>query len=108
SMLRYVLINAAHTVIKYSNKMRKKYLSLVRRVGRNRAIVAIARVLLETIYVMLTREEEFVDRIDDLTDRKMKSMSERAKHEVKGRDLADAIKLIRGERIQKVTKGNFS
>jgi len=27
---------------------------------------------------------------------------------VKGRDLADAIKLIRGERIQKVTKGNFS
>ena len=108
SMLRYVLINAAHTVIKYSNKMRKKYLSLVRRVGRNRAIVAIARVLLETIYVMLTREEEFVDRIDDLTERKMKSMSERAKHEVRGKDLDEAIKFIREERIQKVTKGNFS
>ncbi len=108
SMLRFILLNEAHTVLNYSNKMKKKYLSLVRRVGKNRAIVAIARVLLETIYTMLTEEKEFVDKIDNLTEKKMNSMSKMAKHEVKGRDLDEVIKLIREERIQKVTKENFS
>ena len=41
SMLRFILVNAAHSVIKYSDRMKKKYLSLVRRLGKNRAIVAI-------------------------------------------------------------------
>jgi hypothetical protein len=35
--------------------MKMKYLSIVRRTGRNRAIVAIARILVETIYVMLSK-----------------------------------------------------
>ncbi len=38
SMLRFIMVNAAHTVIKFSNRMRNKYLSLVRRIGKNRAI----------------------------------------------------------------------
>jgi len=50
SMLRYLLIIAAHTIIKYSKKMKKKYLSLVRRIGKSRAIVAISRILAETIF----------------------------------------------------------
>jgi len=41
SMLRYLLVIAAHTVIKYSKKMKNKYLSLVRRIEKNRVIVAI-------------------------------------------------------------------
>ena len=78
SMLRFILVNAAHSVVKYSDRMRRKYLSLVRRLGRNRAIVAIARILIETIYTMLKKGEHFVDQIDTLTERKMKSMRSRA------------------------------
>jgi transposase len=78
SMLRFILVNAAHSVVKYSDRMRRKYLSLVRRLGKNRAIVAIARILLETIYTMLKKGEHFVDQIDTLTARKMASMRSRA------------------------------
>ncbi|MFG1555421.1 MAG: IS110 family transposase [Thermoplasmataceae archaeon] len=55
SMLRFILVTAAHSLIKYSRKMKMKYLSIVRRTGRNRAIVAIAGILVETIYVMLSK-----------------------------------------------------
>ena len=78
SILRFIMVNAAHSVVKYSDRMRRKYLSLVRRLGRNRAIVAIARILIETIYTMLKKGEHFVDQIDTLTERKMKSMRSRA------------------------------
>ena len=77
SMLRFILVNAAHSVVKYSERMRRKYLSLVRRLGKNRAIVAIARILIETIYTMLSRGTEFIDRIDPLTERKMVAMRSR-------------------------------
>ena len=78
SMLRFILVNAAHSVIKYSERMKSKYLSLVKRLGKNRAIVAIARILIETIYTMLTNDTEFIDRIDALTERKMAAMRSRA------------------------------
>ena len=78
SLLRFIMVNAAHSVIKYSEKMRKKYLSLVRRLGKNRAIVAIARILLEIIYTMLKKGEDFVDKIEPLTERKKAAMMSRA------------------------------
>ena len=46
SMIRFILVTAAHVTIRYSKKMKAKYLSLVRRLGKNRAIVAIARFIL--------------------------------------------------------------
>lgn len=95
SMLRFFLVTAAHIVIKYSNIMRKKYLSIVRRVGKNRAIVAIARILLEAIYVMLSKGIAFIDEIDKLTDRKMRAMSERSRRPVESMKLDEAIKLIK-------------
>ena len=79
SMLRFVLVNASHTAIKRSMKLRSKYMSIVRRVGRNRAIMAIARILAELIFTMLKNNKEFIDKIDSLTERKMKSMAEKAK-----------------------------
>lgn len=97
SMLRFVLVTAAHTVVKYSKRMKQKYLCIVRRPGKNTAIVAIARILLETIYAMLSRNMEFVDSIDTLTERKMKGMSERSKNPERTAKLDDAIKLIREE-----------
>ena len=92
------MVNAAHTVIKYSKIMKNKYLSLVRRVGKNRAIVAIARILLERIFIMLTRGEKFIDSVDMLTERKIKSMEEKAmeaKREARNPDIQRTIKLIK-------------
>ena len=53
SMLRFILVNCAHTFVKYSARFKKKFNSIVRRLGKSRAIVAIARILAETIYRML-------------------------------------------------------
>ena len=108
SMLRFILVNAAHVVIKYSRKMKSRYLSLVGRLGRNRAIVAIARILLEIIYTMLKKGEDFVDQIDALTERKMKSMKERAKNPSRIRNVEEAIRYIREERIKGPPKELFS
>jgi len=58
--------------------MKNKYLSLVRRIGKNRAIVAIARILAETIFTMLKKDVDFVDEIISLTKKKVKKMIERA------------------------------
>ena len=99
-MLRFILVNAAHVVIKYSRKMKNRYLSLVRRLGRNRAIVAIARILIETIYTMLKKGEDFVDQIDTHAERKMKSMKERAKNPSGIKDVEEVITYIREERIK--------
>jgi transposase len=108
SMLRFILVNAAHVVIRYSKRMKNKYLSLVRKLGRNRAIVAIARILLETIYTMLKKGVDFIDQIDTLTERKMKSMKERAKNPSKVKNVEDVIKYIREKRIKDSSKELFS
>jgi len=95
SMLRFILVNADHLVIKYSKKMKSKYLSIVRRPGKNRSIVAIARNLLEIIYTMLKKGEDFVDNMDGLTERKIKSMQARSMnpgHVRKLEDLLDSVK----------------
>ena len=42
----------------------KKYPSMLRRLGRNRAIVAIARLLVEIIHTMLFRGQEFIDNLN--------------------------------------------
>ena len=78
SMLRFIMVTAAHSIIKYSDRLKRKYLSIVKRLGKNRAIVAIVRILIETIYTMLKNGTEFIDRTDALTERKMVSMRSRA------------------------------
>ncbi len=75
-MLRFILVNCAHTVVKYSARFKKKYNSIVRSSGKSRAIVAIARILAETIYTMLSRRSRFVDEIDSLTEKKIRAMEE--------------------------------
>ena len=101
SLLRFILVTAAHSVIKYSDRMRKKYLSIVRRIGKNRAIVAIARILLETIYSMLVNGKEFIDKIDELTQRKMvqmRSKSMRKSKNPKIEDIINDLMVVRRER----------
>ena len=98
SMLRYILVLAAHSLIKYSKKMRKKYLGIVHRLGKNRSIVAIARLLIEIIFTMLTRHEKYEDENDALTERKIRSMSMRAKKE-RPKINFTAVKLLKEEKI---------
>ncbi|MCL4328951.1 MAG: IS110 family transposase [Candidatus Thermoplasmatota archaeon] len=95
SMLRFILVNAAHSVIRYSRRMRSKYLSLVRRVGKYRAVVAIARHLLEVIYTMLTGRVEFMDSIDSLTEKKKAAMSARSRNPHRIRELEESIRILR-------------
>ncbi|MGC8630762.1 MAG: hypothetical protein ACP5T1_07270, partial [Thermoplasmata archaeon] len=71
-----VLVTAAHTLIKISKRFRDFYLRIVRRVGKNRAIIAVARKLAEIIYVMLKKKEEYQEdeNISKLYYRKIKTM----------------------------------
>ena len=108
SMLRFVLVTASHTAIKKSKKLRAKYLNIVRRVGRNRAIVAIARILSELIYTMLKNNTEFVDKIDSLTERKIKSMSQKAMNAKISDSIAQSVKIIREKSLTKSPEYPFS
>ena len=100
SMLRFILVNAAHIVIKHSKRLKSKYLSIVRRIGKKRAIVAIARILLEMIYTMLKKGEDFVDEIDALTERKMNSMRVRAQNTSLIKKLDEVMNFIKKKRIR--------
>ncbi|MEM3193165.1 MAG: IS110 family transposase, partial [Candidatus Parvarchaeota archaeon] len=95
SMLRFVLVTASHTAVKRSKKLRSKYMNIVRRVGKNRAIVAVARILAELIYSMLKNCTEFVDRVDSLTERKMRAMSLSAKNAKTPDSVVQSVKLLR-------------
>ena len=85
--------------------MRKKYLSPVRRLGKNRAIVAIARILLETIYTMLKKGEHFVDQIDTLTERKIASMRSRAVKPSQTITLEDRMNELRNVQKERLKRG---
>jgi hypothetical protein len=97
-MLRFILVNAAHIVIKHSKRLRSKYLSIVRRLGKKRAIVAIARILIEMIYTMLKKDEDFVDEIDALTERKINSMRVRTENPSLENKLNEVMNVIMKKR----------
>ncbi|MEM3192028.1 MAG: hypothetical protein QW292_08065 [Candidatus Parvarchaeota archaeon] len=83
----------------------------MRRVGKNRAIVAIARILIETIFSMLSTGNEFIDKIDSLTERRMKSMSQRAnsaRNANRYTNIQDVIKLIKDNWFRGSSKVLFS
>ena len=88
--------------------MRLKYLSLVRRLGKNRSIVAIARHLLEVIYTMLTKRVLFMDNIDSLTERKMAVMSIRSRKPKMIRELEESVRILKEKRFRKMPEEHFS
>lgn len=59
--LRSIIVQSAWGAIhcKRSNVFKTKYEELVQRVGKKRAIVAIARRMLETMWLLVTRDETF-------------------------------------------------
>jgi len=92
-------------------KNEKKHFSLVRRIGKYRAIIAIERILPEKIFIMLEKGGEFIDNINTFTGRKIRTMEERAKEakrSMRNIEIQKAIKLIKGNGIFYSTKELFS
>lgn len=108
SMLRFILVNAAHSIIRYSKRMRIKYLHLVRKTGKKRAVIAIARILAEIIFIMLSRNVKFMDDIDPLTERKVVAMSQRARNPRVQIDIEGAAKLLRSKEFRGMSSQAFS
>ena len=61
-LLRFFLVETVHSLIKFTKKFKSKYLSIVRRLGKKRSIIAIARILAETIYAMLKNNVRYIDQ----------------------------------------------
>ena len=106
SLLRFFLVETAHSLIKYTRKFKSKYLSIVRRLGKKRSIIAIARILAETIYAMLKNNVKFVDqerremvnpdelyfkRLEELSLKKINNMRRIAKDSNVNNDSANLI-----------------
>ena len=68
--MRFFLTEISHIVIKFTKKFKSKYLSIVRRLGKKRSIIAIARILAETIFTMLKNNTGYIDYERDKTDLK--------------------------------------
>ena len=64
-MLRFLLVTAALSLIKNSKKM--KYMNIMKRIGRSRAMVTIGRILVETFCVMISKNVESNDDIETLS-----------------------------------------
>ena len=70
SLLRFFLVETVHSLIKYTKNFRSKYMNIVRRLGKKRSIIAIARMLAETIFTMLRNNTGYIDYERDKTDLK--------------------------------------
>jgi len=60
-MLRYLLVEAAHTAIRYDEDLKRFYQRLVERRGRPKAKVATARKLLIRAYIMMRDEIDYAE-----------------------------------------------
>jgi len=83
-----------YNVIKYSKKMKNKYLTLVNRIGKNMTIIAIIMIPSETILNMLKKNSDFVDKIISLTESKVRKMIERAKSELREINIQKNINFV--------------
>jgi len=59
SLMRWLLVQCAWTAVKRSRRFKRKYDKLKKRVGKNKAIVAIARTIAVDMYFMLVKNEEY-------------------------------------------------
>jgi len=70
NMLRHVLIEAAHNVVRSPGRLKTKFTRLKQRRGTGRAIVAIARTLITAIWRMITTNTPYADLNDEARDAK--------------------------------------
>ena len=65
------LVESATTAIRYDERLKKKYENLSARIGKMKAKVAIARIMTEIVWHMLTNETEYRTKNEDLIKRKI-------------------------------------
>lgn len=99
--LRWILTACTHNIIKSEGKFKRIYRRVSRRSGKNRAKIAVAHKLLTVVWAMWTRGEDFEDKEDDLTYRKLAKMRRVARPLV-GRDPALVVKRIEEKALEKV------
>ena len=59
TLLRSLLIQCAWSAVKYSPRFRRKYNKLRKKIGNQKAIVAVARTIVVDMYFMLVRNEQY-------------------------------------------------
>jgi transposase len=74
ALLRWILIQVVHRVVRYPGELRKFYLRLKKEKGTKIAVVATARKLLRVIYCMLSRKESYRYERKALTESKLKRL----------------------------------
>lgn len=72
--LRHVMVEAARTSVRYDARMGKIYKRIEKRQGKLKAVVAVARHMLEISWHMTVNKEPYRSQDKDLTARKLKSM----------------------------------
>lgn len=77
--LRRILILNAHSAVKREGKLRRFYLRLAKKKGSQKAIVATAHKMLIVIYHMLTKNQSYEERNDELFERKISKLEFKAK-----------------------------
>lgn len=59
TLVRFLLVQCAWSAVRCSKRFRKKYNKLEKRIGRQKAIVAIARTIAVDMYFMLVKNEQY-------------------------------------------------
>lgn len=72
--LRNVMVDAATVAVRFDPRMRSIYERIAKRRGKQKAKVAVARHMLEIVWQMLTRMEEYRTKNHGMTQRKLKLM----------------------------------
>ena len=72
--IRWILIEAAQHASRYDPKLQGFYLRIKARRGYQKAITAVARKMLVSIYHVLNRQEEYHGQRDELLERKIKRL----------------------------------
>jgi transposase len=72
--IRWFLTEAAHMAARYDPKMKTFYERISRKKGHQKALIAVARKMLVSIYYVLTRNELYDGHREDVRMRKIKNM----------------------------------
>lgn len=79
---RWLLIEAAEALRKAPGPMRALYTRVHRRVGHNKAVVAVSRKLAELVHHLLTREEDYIYKQHKLTQDKRSKVRRLARQKI--------------------------
>jgi len=108
SILRFFIVNTVHTLIKLSPTFKKMYMKLVRRLGKNKAVIAVARKFATIIYTVLKTKTPFKEEFEDLYERKIKRMEKKSSLAEFTEDYSITENLIKSIDIDHLSKEPFS